>query len=57
MLICAHDKSSLFFPMGAPTFDAGEAFAMMTASFVAEVCIVLLQIDRINHNTIIDLVL
>lgn len=32
------------FQWGAPTFDAGEAFAMMAASFVAlvEVCVLLL---------------
>ena len=31
------------FQWGAPTFDAGEAFAMMAASFVAlvEVCLLL----------------
>jgi hypothetical protein len=42
------------FQWGAPTFDAGEAFAMMMASFVAlvEVCIlpfVFLLLPHANH--------
>lgn len=43
------------FQWGAPTFDAGECFAMMSASFVAlvEVCSLLLVL-KINSQCIVE---